>query len=974
MSAREIRFPKGKYFDFTILFGLLYALDLYVYIGYKSIMSQSVKNDVINYEMTGMILLLMLFVLALFTRRNYLVSLRKLFWIGLAVQCFLGLATPFFLSNTFILGLLRFVGAIVVSLNFCTYLSVVGQSIGRKRRTWTVSIIFSMGFSGPFFVNFIDKFMKNNLPLYLIFPTLVSIFAYYIMRKHGENDVFTVQSKPEKGEIDDDSSIEISKNIRNIVVKGNFWRALYILLICGLFVQFSVRYLLEHTEIFTTNIDPQRMYMLRYLGSAFGVITLCWFSVRSSKIFINVGVFRVRLGERKIMYQIAAIFGLLSLYGYSMLHQLEAPLAYIVPFLLGISNAVWCIIFLQSLESLGRRTQPILVFLLPILLRIFWDIFHYNNLKGLIGNDANLKQTIIFIGVCIWIVGILTSILWVDNYEGGNRLDAYNDNFVRGFSTAIMDSDVRKKLATIDPQIVSSDNVKPYIEEVSALVKDRLEEVFDTTLYYYNFTFLKEGEETFMSKVKVNKNAIVDLRKVNENTIKSLFKWLRVILSSKNYNGLASYSFEQGYEGMVLAGRKDMIAPQLQAAYNAENYKVFDLSAIKLPDEQKIIDFWQTLGAFKKDNDFKDENKIEAVKAAFRPIYKDFVFEKNKDKKDDNFPEPIRRLLTLRAIGAWCYPKGEYFIYVLTPKVGVRHKLKTSMLLATSSPIPVEKLSEIRDLLDNIMLQKAFSMSLDAEWKAISFQQSHALKTTFGYLNNSLNAISEVRLDKVLHRNRLDEVQSIIHTMDNVNTFNLEMMRFENNPDTKSAYIIPEKEGVSLEKTIKRVIKEIQHAVSHLRTTEDGHSDNLRDLLADMHEKNANISVNSQVKIKVIKVGFRILITEILKNAFTHTDCHKPKVEIVWADYDDDFFSLSFSNNDGIEQEALDYINDKHNNTVGKIGIATIKRILKFKQFNQSKIDKLPKCQWQMKVKTQENPYLLTTLTLLIPKTDVYYV
>ena len=137
MLSREKKIPEGKDLAYIILFGLLYCLDLYVYIGYKSFLPDESKQSVTNAEVSGMLLLLFLFLLTFFINKiNFDIPIRNLFWACFGLQVSLAFVTPFVISkdSLYTLCLFRFIEAIVVSINLAIYLSVIGRNIGRKKK------------------------------------------------------------------------------------------------------------------------------------------------------------------------------------------------------------------------------------------------------------------------------------------------------------------------------------------------------------------------------------------------------------------------------------------------------------------------------------------------------------------------------------------------------------------------------------------------------------------------------------------------------------------------------------------------------------------------------------------------------------------------------------------------------------------------------------------------------------------------
>ena len=953
MLSREKKIPEGKDLAYIILFGLLYCLDLYVYIGYKAVFSPILKKAdnqyIVNAEVGGMVLLLFLFLITFIVNKiNFKIPIRNLFWVCFGLQVTLAFVTPSIMSlitpsaismeSLKTLCLFRFIEAIVVSINLAIYLSVIGRNIGRKKRTWAATIVFSIGFLGPFFVNFIREFTENeNTYLFMVLPSVAVLYALFVWKKYGTDDIFSKTYPNKKDKISDEDKdndkFEINADIRAVLYKGNFWKSVYVLFICGLSVLFTVRFVLQHSEIFTNDTEfKEYIYMMRYLGSTIGVLFFGWFSVSFSKKYYHFGMYQIRLGERKIVFQMGMLFGILALLGFQNFAYCSAifpPSKYIIPLFLGVSNAIWCIVFLQTIETLGRKTQPILVFLLPIFLRVFWDLLSYEQLQKLVNPDG-FTYVITYIGIFIYVIGFIVSILWEDNFEGGNRLDTYDYNFAKGRASSLMNKEVRENIAAIDTKIVRSENVEEYIAEVSIQVRHRFEEVFDTSLYYYNFIFLKERAEAFRSEVEIFNNSLEDLRKVRESSIRKLCKWLRVVVEKRNDKGLASYSFDKDYEGVILAGDKKYITPSLQASYEESNYKLFDLSKILLPDEQLIIDFWKHLSKMETE-DFSNPAKIEETRQKFSPIYEFTRANFPKEDMAEHFPTEIQRLLTLRAIGAWCYPEGEYFIYLITPKDS-KHKLKTSLLMATAAPIPIEKLNELRDLLDYVMLQKAYSMSLDTEWKKVAFRNSHALKTTIGSLIDRVNEYEEIE-EKENKEKHKKLIVATLKYIDRVNILHLNLMRYQDNPESAKNSFIPE--NVNLHDVIKEVLSELRDATNNLNIEKE-YRNLVKNLLNSMCEGKMGFEVGKDLNVKVLKTAFQVLLVEILKNAFENTNQEQPLVRILMIEKEN-CYHLNIINNILLKKEQIEKLNN--NNVSGGIGLNTIKQILEFKQFNQYRVD-----------------------------------
>ncbi len=961
MIKREEKFPQGIELIYTILFGLSYFLDLYVYIGYKAVFfsESGLKKSAAYVEILALVLLLVFFLVTILMpyRKDIVISTRKLFWVGFLGQVGVAVVAPLLKDNETATLILRFVEAIALSTNLCAYLSIIGRNIGRKKRTWTVTLCFSLGFWGPACTGMLQHYECENW-VYCLAPLVILCYGIYVFQTTKNNDIFGEKEK---------NNIVLNEDIKNILLQNHFWKTTFLLFLCGTNVQYTVRFILANSEVFfdKTTITQDAVYMFRYWGSSLGILALGGLSQYLAKRYITVLGFKIRWGSRAISYQISVLFGIVALFLLVLFDEKKdtVPVAipYLIFFLLGGYNALWCTIFIQSLETFGRKIQPIIAFLLPIFLRIFWDFcIKYQYLEGIVAPD-HLRIAIIEVGFILLLIGAIAAIFWNDNYEGGNMLNAYDDNFSRGFPTSIMNTEIRDKIVKIEKSVIRSENVELYIKQISEIVEPRMKEVFDTALYYYSFTF-EQNDRYVITDPVVNQASLIDLKLVSGATIANFFKYLTSILSNKNYIGFAAYSFSKGKEGIVLAGNMSLITDKMKAEYDQDNYHFFDLSKIKLPkNDKQIVRFWNSLHGI----DFNQEGATKRTNDLFEEIY-EYIWQHTPKEAYNNARE-IRRILALRALGSWLYPKGEYFIYILTPQSGVQYNFKPSLLLAMSNPIPAAKLSEIRDMLDYIMLQKAFAASLDAEWKKMAFQQSHALKTTLGNLKNKVDGLDEVITDGVELASRVKKISTVINMIDRVNGFNVDLMRYANNPD-KAIELNPEPKGVSINNTLKLILDEIFNSIDSLRLTDEEHEEGLKMVLKKMCE--TEILLNEKVVVKVISIGFHILLLEILKNAFVFTNKSAPEVKITWNDaYSETHAALIIANNQKMKKESLGYINNNENyNEVKKIGITTMRSIVEFKRFNQTQLDIGEKGKWKIEVKTQEN---LTEFYLIIPKTDL---
>ncbi len=1017
MIKREQKFPEGIELIYTVLFGLSYFLDLYVYIGYKAVFLENKNGFLIDkvsiffskaqcdffikietYTMAG---LLFFFLAIVLSKYKVIIRTRSFFWAGLFTQILLALLIPIvvidcndgFYAVGFIY-LTKFLMALTVSLNLCMYLSVIGRNIGRKKRTWTVVLLFVIGFLGPLFTSF---FKSWNSPswYYMVLPLLILCYAIYVFKATKGKDIFS------NDEIND---IKLDSDISHILKRNHFWKTAFMLFLCGLPVQYSVRFLLTSSEDFFTNkeISNNYVFIMRYLGSCVGILVLGYLSIYFSKRYWNLLGSQIRLGSRKVLYIVAILNAMIALF---LLYN-DVKIPYFIYFLIGVSNAIWCAIFLQSLETFGRKTQPVLVFLLPLFLRIFWDLFvKHDDLFNLIDFDMGkaeqhnlvlsgdiikylkgdtqhrMKIISLDIYLIILIIGLLVSTFWDDNFEGGNMLNAYDDNFSKNFASTIVDDNLRKNLSEISADTMRPEQMNTYIEEVSETVKKRLIDVFDTSLYYYSFTFLSENQETFISRVKINENALKDLKKVRAGSIRKLFKYLRTILNNKKQKGLASYSFEEKYEGLVLAGRTELITDQLRKSYEDGKYRIFDLSEITMPKNDKIIAFWKSLSTT-EDIDFADENKLKLdlkpkfsiINEELRELHGKNSAAKSEKFNQDNFPTEIRRLLTLRALGTWCYPKNEYFIYIITPQSGtVKHNLKTSLLLAMAKPIPFEKLNELRQLLDDIMYQRALLMSRDSEAKNTISQMSHSLKTTLGYFQNRVSALGEVRNDAEKFEKRKEEITQIIQTSADTVTFKSKLVRYKYNKDEQKDKFLAINDGANIYNMIMDILKELHHSTPlFVESNTEEHEVALKKLLEDTIKNGLNIDKN--ICVLAIPIGFRILLLEILKNAYTYANAENPKVEIIWNKEET---TLSVINNGKIKQSDLSFINENNNqNVTTKIGINTMRDIINFKYFNQAQLENGDNGKWKIFAKgksetIEESIKQEVEFNLIITKSDI---
>jgi hypothetical protein len=956
MKSRQSKFPEWKNgeLQLTLILGLCYMLDLYCYLGVKFVdplfkitNAGSHFKGLEYHEIGGMAVSLLLVTLGVRfgvwdkVFSNMVNAVHALVVLQVVICVFTVL-----LYDKVNLGWLRFAEGVVLSVGLGVSLFILSSYIGRRKRTWAGTIIFMMGFCGPLLGAILGSFGLGK-GWFTLLPLAVWCCIFFWGGRWLVN--FT-------SEFNDNSrsnvSLKLSVKTVDILKSTRFWRVFLTLFVSAVSVQFSVRLVINRPDFYDITVGKDLIYLARYTGC-----------IVAFPLYAAWSIYRKSRRSSLVLGNVIGLIAFCFFY-YNEAKDSEIHVSAFA-FFLGISNAIWSVVMLSTLEVFGRRIQFWVIFAMPIFSRIIWDL-PISLLK-----DANIQPFVFLLGLFVFGLGIVFPLFMQNNFEGGNNLQAYDDNFSKDYKTAILNQKTREKLGSISLEVKKGTTIA-FLKEVQMAIKDRLLQVFDTSLYYFDMNFETSKQNVAVTGVVLFDDAYRDLTMVDAESTKRHFNDIRPnLFISSELGSLTSYAYTQKWNGIVLVGdMKHKNIKRLAKEYEKNGFHVFDLSKItKVPDSE-VKAFWKI-------------DEAQLVPIAFEKLFS-VICANNKDVMAQ-FPTEIWRLLVLRRLGAWRYPEGEYFVNLVTPSKGAEltHKIKCSLLLLTSIPLPVEKLWELYSLIDSVILEQSTIIMQDTEWRKIVEEQAHSLRHTFGHLVLAMKSINNFDRKSEDLRRLTAKPLIIVEQIQKTSDFNLILMRFShlnrlemlNKLREDGSHQSVKLEAVRLDEMLLAVLEELSLTINSIGFSADGHSDKvLQDCIPSLTNK---IKEDPALKIdlKVIKMGLRIVITDLLKNALFYTYYREPEVGISLTERLEGYF-LTFKNNVRMEDNFFESIKagtDASGVAVTqKAGIRTIRRIIKFPLFNEAARESETGGLWQLHVdRSSEGSNNWTELSFIIPKTDV---
>lgn len=946
--------------------GGAYFLELYNFLGLKIMLGVGggdfYRDVVQRWELAGMLGSLLVLGLWIWKFNRFQPRCMDILKYSILVQAVLGILTvgavvwtgALSLPDTngeSLLKVVRMVWGVSLGFGLGSSFAILSRAFSRQKRTFVAALVVGAGLSGPLVITPVSYFPGISKWIYAAVPLAFLGLVIGRWRRISALEHFWVSTEDQSP-----ARIDMDPSVRRNLREPKFWRAFIWLLLSGLNVQFCVNFLLADPSKFGETPYLQTLECDAYHKLVFDIYRWCVFG---RYFFFIAGVFffgwlsSIWWKSRRKPFIVTGLFGLICIPLYiryfTNLDYSHVNPVYIVLWsgLIGFSNSNWLITLLQGIEMYGRRLQFIVLFSLPMFYRFAAGA------PVLLSWRPDNEQTL-YLGIAITLVGLLSAFLWEENFEGANNLRISDDNVDRNFSVAILDHQTRQNFKKeVDGATWKNENLGYWQQRIVNVLEKRFLSVFEEWMYCFNLaaTDIQDGQLKF-SETKVNAAAYRDLGRVTAGDAAQYQSVAHeLILDEHPARSLTKFAINNGLNGLVLT-HKDNLSALDRTAYQENDYGFFDLSNIQLPDDAAIAEFWQAQG--------------KAQEELFNTIFK--AAETSAREQEDS--EKIPEILTLRALDSRRYP-SEYFLYIITPQSALQSESqqRLALLLLTAIKIPVAKLDELAGTLNWLLAQRALALTVDAEYRKISEEQSHSMKTVFGLLLNDVKALNDYKLYSDGVYTLQESLEINIRRLDRINQFTLALMRAGDVGDVSQVDAKVQKvfqtEVVDLRAMICEVLQEIGKTVDTIGFTVDGHDAGVKALIPRLIQS-VEQQENLQVRVVVVPTGLQIVLTDLLGNMLFYTNPKAPEATIALIDKEDAYW-LCLTNNRKIDDKYRTLIeSSKDQSGISirrKAGIRMVKRILGTPLFYQKSNKR-----WTLGVITPDEHH--TTIVLKITKND----
>lgn len=977
--ARETKWPKGQE-EWLLAFwlGLSYFQELYNFLGLKIILGPGYGNYYKNYiqpfELGGMVAFLIAILVWIIYAPSASPKLIKIFKWAMFVQsvtCILAVLIVAKWDSAFInihiplLQLVRFFWGAFLGLGLGISLSILSRSFSRRKRTTVGAVVVAFGLAGPLFIAGLGSFdfVDTHKWVYAFLPGFVLFFLLYHWKKLDA----LFDKSLEKEETDESlRRISMDTSLRRHLGSKKFWQSFIWLLISGMNVQFCVNFLLA---------DPSRFLFLEASNEK-QKFDLYIYAVYGRYVFFIGGIFLFgwlsrKWRSRKKPFILTGIIGLISMPLYIInlaTWEMANEHFYILIFtsgLIGLSNSNWFLTLLQGIEAYGKRLQVVVLLILPTFYRLaagalmVFDsstVFYHTTISGITLSLGGIKldsAQILSLGIIITLLGWLAAFLWEDNFEGSNNLKISDDNVDKNFSVAILDHQTRQIFRQeISGNAWKNEDFSALQEKVADILRKRFHDVFEEWMYSFSLisTNLKDGQLVF-GNTHTNNSAYRDLKQVTAEGAKKYQEAAdTLILDEQPARSLTRYAIDHGLNGLVLTAGKGLTFLD-KKAYDDNDYKYFNLSDMHLPDDDTIAQFWEMEG--------------NAQKKLFESIIEQAELPWGEETSK------IQNGLILRALDLWRYPENQYYIYIVTPQSAVKSESqqRLAVLLMTAIKIPVSKLDELAAMLTWLLAQRSLALTMDSEWRKISEEQAHSMKTVLGIMRNDLTALNDYRENEIRFFIRWEALESNIKRLDQINRFTLALARAgdaqtldEVDDKVKEIFVM---KAIPLQDTICEMLTEIGKTLNGMGFSVDGHKDKVKTLIS-LLLKQVKEDIDTHIKIEAAETGLQIVLNDLLGNMLFYTNSRSPEAHIGLEDVGAAYI-LRLTNNRKIDENYRQLIEGSKNQSgiaiQQKAGIRMVKRIIGSPLFNQNS-DK----RWILSVEPTGANIHSTTISLTIFK------
>jgi len=645
---------------------------------------------------------------------------------------------------------------------------------------------------------------------------------------------------------------------------------------------------------------------IRYFGMFLAGFPL----VRLAYMKIGKGFYRKRLSWLLIFLLSQFVFMVIVLCIWKYYYEWYAGNVgiLIIVFLSGFLGSTWIPALLATAEQFSLRDRPIWVLLAPDFYRLA-DVILLSR-TGRVETYSGDQSIAIFLwGLIFTVLAIVAALSMEENFEG----DALHHPSDENLSTPKL----RKEIRNCQGRPLSE-----YMPMVNEVLFENFKKILKEQVYSNNI-FYKDGKDVwkFAGFNVPNDKAYKVYRRIErEKPPIDPHLISNKLWENGDFEAFTKSIAEETKVPIGIVWHSERQYDLYQNTNQGRLYKVINLANIEVLEMKKYVNDLEQ---------FKDKDQADDLVKQFKGINADEKsFKYLKDlglfKGDEPRNRKLLKMLAFFRVDAELHFPGRYFIHVVKP---YSENPEVMLILKTVVPLSEKRLEDLRSLVTFIESGKIKKELRDNEWKRITEEQSHSFRHTLHYLKEKSSEPDILA----------QTLQPALNYLSDVNNFNTALVRAGDTAPSTWSYDMKnllERKPSALPETIKEILDELYYSLDVISFAVTAHRDLVRKLIQEMKEGNTEYFEAKHLSycIKVVPVGWRIVLTDLLKNAFKHTYYKKPEVFIRF-EIIEDHYRLSVINNQVISQEDFNKFEDRLSGQ--RLGIRTIDRILGFKYFTE---------------------------------------
>lgn len=683
---------------------------------------------------------------------------------------------------------------------------------------------------------------------------------------------------------------------------------------------------------------PMRIGLIagtRYLGMCVGMYLFARWTLRRKNSF-----FRKRISPilRVLLFQLVflSVWALLWFYNFSLYDSWMGAITFAL--LCGITGCTWIPALLATAEQFSLKDRPFWVLLAPDFYRMA-DLILITRTGNAVHYSGNTTVAIFLWGIIFIVFAIFAILQMEDNFESDPVYIAsdqsLNTNVIRQNIRAVES----EKIPTKDDEVMAKDDevmAKEYVEQIAPMLIDEFkkETVLGAQIYTANLQYKTQKGWEYAAFRMLNQRAyqvyrrtesssnlpdphLISNKLIKEGVFASVTE---AIASEKNKNILI---------GLIWYSEIDY--PQYP---DEPNYLSLNLSSIQVNNLEQCI---AKLSGFNSDEQLEEMvayfRNIEVAEESYTMVKNLGLFGHKEDAEKDELNKRLVKTLAFFRVDAALHALGRYFITIIRP---YSNNPEVMMVIKTVVPLNKRRLDDLRSLTTfiesgkkSIELKIMSELNIKAarleEGEKIRAQETHSLKHTLSYLKK------ESDNPKTLARELLPTIQFV----SDVINFNLAIHQASDGKAwTQNMKEIFGIKAVSIRDSIMEVVRELSGSIQEITFSQNAHRDAIRAYLEGVLGGTVSIFEDNallDLKVYVIPVGWRIILTDLLKNALKYSDDETPEVKIGFHQVNDESYHLTISNNQYMLPANAEAFQNR--DSAFRLGLHTIDRIIGFNGF-----------------------------------------